>query len=708
MAEAIASYGSNVGTKVAYGGNTTPNAIKIRTGMFHGREGKEPSNCVKGAHMVQLAGDGASFDTTHAGSRLRLNATSAEATNFATTSAPLSPSLGYDNTHSTDGRHKGKLCEVRGEFNVNTTPDQTKNTSIYSQDTSRNITETSKYEFTPLTPCKPLGSFQPVGMVNTTSHYASVTGGMHHYDSPLHNHIGMEYSDMRRNSSHSLSSGRSNSSCGLTPNLASPDQDPGFIQQSYPFHEQSSQEPSLSPLMECIAALQQGASSDLNEIPSPLGEYDLEYTLGKGASNAGENCYLDAWDNVHRFPEESDQVAFTSLSNYQVNYSSGSQSFVPQSYHAGYSNENNSCQYASLSTYDSGHGAHRAYSGKKSDPRETFHAVGQEETELSSGIASKLPLLSYPGSAAVDDQFTGGCLRQYARLNSRNEGLMKSEAFETNGFSESNVAFGTDERLTPIRQCQSASPCRRSTVADDNKVVPEFSGVGKEEGDSSNRPPYSYSALIALAIQSTPGKRMTLRQIYQYVVSYFPFYKNSKTGWRNSIRHNLSLNDCFKKVPRNDNDPGKGNYWTLDPGSEKMFDNGNFRRRRRRRADMRDVNNIIQKVPDHVAMCIPSKANSASFESKLSDGPTMSRDHEYIGCDVSTSSELMNTDAESYSNVIHIRTNLLTTPVHNAQQHGFKQEGTRGYLDDYPAAFPSQIQEPTCEVTTDKAFTNLA
>lgn len=100
------------------------------------------------------------------------------------------------------------------------------------------------------------------------------------------------------------------------------------------------------------------------------------------------------------------------------------------------------------------------------------------------------------------------------------------------------------------------------------------------------RPPYSYSALIAMAIQQSPQRRLTLAAIYQFVSEQFPFYKRSKTGWQNSIRHNLSLNDCFKKVPRAESDPGKGSYWTIDPNCEKMFDNGNFRRKRRSKKDM--------------------------------------------------------------------------------------------------------------------------
>ncbi|XP_047118539.1 forkhead box protein B2-like [Schistocerca piceifrons] len=96
------------------------------------------------------------------------------------------------------------------------------------------------------------------------------------------------------------------------------------------------------------------------------------------------------------------------------------------------------------------------------------------------------------------------------------------------------------------------------------------------------KPPYSYISLTAMAIWSSPEKMLPLADIYRFITDRFPYYRRNTQRWQNSLRHNLSFNDCFVKVPRRPDRPGKGAYWTLHPAAINMFENGSFLRRRKR------------------------------------------------------------------------------------------------------------------------------
>ncbi|KAF8528815.1 hypothetical protein BU17DRAFT_73101 [Hysterangium stoloniferum] len=84
------------------------------------------------------------------------------------------------------------------------------------------------------------------------------------------------------------------------------------------------------------------------------------------------------------------------------------------------------------------------------------------------------------------------------------------------------------------------------------------------DGPPGSKPFYPYSTLIRYAIKGSPNQKLLLEDIYYAIESRFPYFRSAPSGWKNSVRHNLSLNPCFEKMPRPLTDRGKGSYWTVN------------------------------------------------------------------------------------------------------------------------------------------------
>ena len=100
--------------------------------------------------------------------------------------------------------------------------------------------------------------------------------------------------------------------------------------------------------------------------------------------------------------------------------------------------------------------------------------------------------------------------------------------------------------------------------------------------DSDVKPPHSYAMLIFMAMRHHGSGKVTLAQIYEFILGHFGYYRVADPGWKNSIRHNLTQHKCFLKIARKQGESGKGGFWALDKSYEAMFEGGQFKGAARR------------------------------------------------------------------------------------------------------------------------------
>ncbi|KFB44478.1 AGAP005903-PA-like protein [Anopheles sinensis] len=192
---------------------------------------------------------------------------------------------------------------------------------------------------------------------------------------------------------------------------------------------------------------------------------------------------------------------------------------------------------------------------RSSPPSGVGYPANVELKLESDGSTSASPIshIGSPGSVSISPPIGGaGGGSSHGRKNATNAGGGEQQLSSTTGNGGSGGSSTTDGQKKPTG------------------------------GRRQEKPQLSYINMIVMAIKDSPHRRRTLSEIYKYLQSKYEFFNGEYNGWKNSVRHNLSLNECFKKLPKECGKPGKGHYWTIDASAEYMFeDEGSLRRRPR-------------------------------------------------------------------------------------------------------------------------------
>ena len=86
----------------------------------------------------------------------------------------------------------------------------------------------------------------------------------------------------------------------------------------------------------------------------------------------------------------------------------------------------------------------------------------------------------------------------------------------------------------------------------------------------------TYVTVIARAILSSPLQRLPLSEIYKFIEQRFPAFTENRARWKNTVRHNLSLHDCFLRGEVSVDK--KGCNWRIHPSFIADFRRGDFSR----------------------------------------------------------------------------------------------------------------------------------
>ncbi|XP_061229102.1 forkhead box protein J1-B-like [Neopsephotus bourkii] len=174
----------------------------------------------------------------------------------------------------------------------------------------------------------------------------------------------------------------------------------------------------------------------------------------------------------------------------------------------------------------------------------------------------------------------------------------------------------------PHTPCKPISSSTSRTAHTTIALNPQFREDIDYKTNPQVKPPYSYATLICMAMEASGKPKITLADIYKWITENFCYFRHADPTWQNSIRHNLSLNKCFIKVPREKGEPGKGGFWKLDPQYADRLKHSAFKKRK---VPPVQIHPAFTKTTQQDPPCTPSSSPSVCTSSNIPNTHTESQ-----------------------------------------------------------------------------------
>lgn len=189
------------------------------------------------------------------------------------------------------------------------------------------------------------------------------------------------------------------------------------------------------------------------------------------------------------------------------------------------------------------------------------------------GRAVTIPSVSAPTRAGLEPIIRAVSVR--CRSNKEDDahtlkGLPVPEELPTPEALQLSVACGArfiTQHLRPLEASLPSLPLKAPIEFSEELPDLAAAAVSLESAhDAASKPHISFACLIAMSILDSPSQKLTVSEIYDWMKLRYAYFATAAAGlgWKNSVRHNLSLNRHFARTVRDEGEPGgKGSFWSI-------------------------------------------------------------------------------------------------------------------------------------------------